>query len=339
MTVSALRGGRSGLARLVSSPPYFFNTLVPLNPFFHKHQGDGSLWQLESGNEGSTAGWKKDSPHSRAERPVSKRWPSALRARRPWTSRSKPLSLSLPHPGNGARTSTPIVGRAKQVCKRSVRHAAGAPRPGSMSGHTADPPRAQGAAAHLGLLFPSAWKTAVGVHPTNTSGGLGTSRLLGRSKCKQFGDGIGMRPRPSTSAAGAMRPGLAASGHSQTNKRGPSVPGSRSAWARVARFSRWGQSERNTHRYCEGLRQNRGHGRARKCRGEELQKQSGKPGRRRRPPESLHGTRMQRRRVGSGPRGKLPQGLKPGWHKNQAARTVFRGLNHNPPPGSRGELR
>lgn len=207
MTVSAFRGGRSGLARLVSSPPYFFNTLVPLNPFFHKHQGDGSLWQLESGNEGSTAGWKKDSPHSRAERPVSKRWPSALRARRPWTSRSKPLSLSLPHPGNGARTSTPIVGRAKQVCKRSVRHAAGAPRPGSMSGHTADPPRAQGAAAHLGLLFPSAWKTAVGVHPTNTSGGLGTSRLLGRSKCKQFGDGIGMRPRPSTSAAGAMRPG------------------------------------------------------------------------------------------------------------------------------------
>lgn len=165
------------------------------------------MWQLESGNEGSTAGWKKDSPHSRAERPVSKRWPSALRARRPWTSRSKPLSLGLPHPGNGARTSTPIVGRAKQVCKRSVRHAAGAPRPGSTSVHTADPLRVQGAAANLGLLFPSAWKTAVGVHPTNTSGGLGTSRLLGRSKCKQFGDGIGMRPRPSTSAAGAMRPG------------------------------------------------------------------------------------------------------------------------------------
>lgn len=136
-----------------------------------------------------------------------------------------------------------------------------------------------------------------------------------------------MRPRPSTSAAGAMRPG-SCSQRPLANER------ERTECARVliclgtsGQVFKVGTKRKEHPPILRRVKTKPRTRRARKCRGEELQKQSGKPGRRRRPPESLHGTRMQRRRVGSGPRGKLPQGLKPGWHKNQAARTVFRGLN------------
>lgn len=141
------------------------------------------------------------------------------------------------------------------------------------------------------------------------------------------------------------------------------MPGSRSGWARVARVSRWERSERNTHRYCDMLRQNQGKGRALS-----QQQPEWREGGRRRQSQNRQRRKMQKRRASvaeqeareeqggpqsyskapvqqgrcmqrSGPGAKLPQGLKPGWHMNQAARTVVRGLNQNPPPGSRGMVK
>lgn len=71
---------------------------------------------------------------------------------------------------------------------------------------------------------------------------------------------------------------------------------------------------------------------------QEARKEQGGPQSYRKAPRSRGGA-CRGGGVGSGPTAKLPQGLKPGWHKNQAARTVVRGLNQNPPPGSRGMVK